>query len=351
MLKQYIRSLHMTHQLSTELMAVALRLACRKGNASMAFYLLHEVKTLGYVTDTDTVNSVLELLGRDNQIKPMMNIAEDVQKGHYGSVSCDSTSLAQLFHVAVRQNTSLPLLRCCQFASAQHTLRKLKCDELVFLDALDVCKRKGDVSGAMVLFSLYQKVYRTIRPQAYTLLLSTYVTAATVQQDDSSVTNTTESGKNGTYTVTPLVEERLRFLVDYIVTSKLDKAQPGLADLVLRYLCINARRTNAEGQSEAARTAGVPDSADGKHWKTGLKTSATATSIAGEAAGAALPAQDQPALPSPGAYLRRVLQEYEHMPSVTAQQGYAKLVQHTADEEEVVFLRTLTTRGNTASLS
>lgn len=342
-LKQYIRNLHTTHQLSTELMVVALRLAWRKGSAAMAFYLLHEVKALGYVTDIDGVNSVLELLRKDNQIKPMMNIAEDVQKGLYGSVSCDSTSLAHLFHAAVRQETPLPLLRCCQFASAQHTLRKLKCDETIFLDALNVCMVKGDVSGAMVVFSLYQKMHKAVRPQAYTLLLSSYVSAAAAKSGSSPNQNDTVSGTNGTYAITPLVEERLRFLVDHIVTTKLDKAQPALADLVLTYLCINTPRGSVESHGTANLNAGGPNSAVVKRWKRGSKQSPLPASTLEDETPAQSTKGSGPVLPSPSAYLRRVLQEYAHLPSVAALQAYAELVQTTADRTEATFLRNLFT--------
>jgi hypothetical protein len=259
-LKNYINKLHCARALSTELMSIALRLTYRKGCTSLAQYVLRETMSLGYATNIEGVNSVLELLSNSIQFRPILSIVQDVKKGLYGSVTCDSTSLGHLFHAGCRQQSTEALLQCCQFALTLHSTRKLKSDERIYMDALHMCMLKGDVSGAMVVFSLYQKVHSTVQSKAYELVLSTYLNAITVAAKsaaalgggadtvsyatimDNSVTTST-AGRASPVTTTRLVDERLRFLVQHIITAGLDRTEPALAELVWRYLRVQSGHT------------------------------------------------------------------------------------------------------------
>jgi hypothetical protein len=263
-LKNYINKLHSARALSTELMSIALRLTYRKGCTSLAQYVLRETMSLGYATNIEGVNSVLELLNNSNQFRPILSIVQDMQKGLYGSVTCDSTSLGYLFHAGCRQQSTQALLHCCQFALKLHSTRKLKSDERIYMDALHMCMLKGDVSGAMVVFSLYQKVHNPVQSKAYELVLSTYLSAVTTGtavtaksaaaigggasavshaniMDNSVTTHNVEQA--GPVTTTRLVDERLRHLVQHIITAGLDRAEPTLAELVWRYLRVQSGHT------------------------------------------------------------------------------------------------------------
>jgi hypothetical protein len=263
-LKNYVNKLHSARALSTELMSIALRLAYRKGSASLALYVLRETMSLGYATNIEGVNSVLELLSNSNQFRPILSVVQDVQKGLYGSVTCDSTTLGYLFHAGCRQQSTQALLQCCQFTLKLHSARKLKSDERIYMDALHMCMLKGDISGAMVVFSLYQKVHSTVQSKAYELVLSTYLNAITTNTAVVAKSATVLGGgadavdsatmmhssvtthgveQAGPVTTTRLVDERLRFLVRHIISAGLDRTEPALAELVWRYLRVQSGDT------------------------------------------------------------------------------------------------------------
>jgi hypothetical protein len=336
-LKNYINKLHSARALSTELMSIALRLTYRKGCTSLAQYVLRETMSLGYVTNIEGINSVLELLSNSNQFRPMLSIVQDVQKGLYGSVTCDSTSLGYLFHAGCRQHSTQALLQCCQFALKLQSTRKLKSDERIYMDALHMCMLKGDVSGAMVVFSLYQKVHGTVQNKAYELVLLTYLNALTADTttaarnstargsgadavgsatilDSSVATNSVEQA--GPVHTTRLVDERLRFLVQHIITAGLDRTEPTLAELVWRYLRVQSGHTaHNEGttmRDDSHSATSVDDTRDNANTENSTSQRSWRKSAYRWDIRSTTPTSPQltpgPALPSAEEYRRRALE-------------------------------------------
>jgi hypothetical protein len=141
-------------------MSIALRLASRRRNPVMATTVLKETKLLGYATDIDNINSVVEILAEHNDYLPIFDVARDVQRGGYGEgVMCDAVMYAHLLTSSSRQASSQPLLDACRLIDTQRTFAKVKTDEQTFMEVLDVCLLRSDLTGALRVRDLFAKLH------------------------------------------------------------------------------------------------------------------------------------------------------------------------------------------------
>jgi hypothetical protein len=220
LLRGFIRKLHTARILSTELMTITLRLASRKRNASLAACVLRETRALGYATDIDNINSVAELLAERNQYAEIMDVVRDVQKGAFGEeLVCDATLYSHLLESSSRQKTGQPLVDACRLIDKQRSFGKVKTDERTFMDVLNVCLLKNDLSGALRVHELFVKLHGFVQTRVYAVILSIYL----------SHTETSAEGavkEDERTAVGKMVQEVLNF--------KLDN-NPVIADLLLRF--------------------------------------------------------------------------------------------------------------------
>jgi hypothetical protein len=279
LLRSLVRKLHAAGVLTTELMSIALRLACRKRNPVMAATALRETKLLGYATDMDNINSVVEILAEHNDYLPIWDLVRDVQRGGYGEgVTCDAALYSHLLTSSSRQSSSQPLLDACRLIDAQRTSARVKTDEQAFMGALEACLLRSDLTGALRVRDLFAKLHGFVQTRVYAVILSIYLSRS----------------KAGNVPTAVIDSERVAVLtmVQEMLNSKLDD-NPVIADLLLRFHSLGC---SLPSQDEGYKGPGIGITVD--------DGDAATTADAAAAAGSA--------------YLQRLFDEYQILPGTLA---------------------------------
>jgi hypothetical protein len=354
LLRALLRKLHNARLLSTELTAIALRLACCSGQSNLALSVLKDIKSLGHHTDVDGVNAVLELLADVNDAKQILSILMEVQQGKYGNFVSDGPSYAALYGASVRQQSSHIIQEACSFLSTQHAIRRVKTDAAMFLDALNVCMLKDDLESALAVYVVYERCHKYVHREGYALLLTTYLnriqsaTASSggdlcgnkeISHDQRINATDRRAGRSeaeskvareragyetpvGMQVVSKGANRKILAIVQHILDAGLDQ-QPLLADIVLRVLCVQhslaskvtigtGRHATRPSPLSSEDALGASDSSSGGSDAT--SRSPTASTVA-------------------WGYLQHLSQEYAHVPSTAALMA---LVETIVEEKDVL---------------
>jgi hypothetical protein len=234
MLRSLLLKLHAVHYLSDEILYVAIRLACRKKSSKLSLSLLQLVREYSFYTDVDSLNAVIEVLVKNQEIADAMQLMSSIQQGDYGpSISCDQASYELLLESTTRQEDHSLLIQSCKFI-ADHRDQVRQTDERMFMEALNVCALRGDLVAAMELFLLYESFHGIVQTRAYALLLTAYVTAANGEPGSLP-------GRTSSHTE---LATKMDSAVTFIIQSNIDNNSV-IANLVLRYFCVCQNRTAA----------------------------------------------------------------------------------------------------------
>lgn len=169
-----LKTFKSTAYYNSELMYVGVRIACKKKVWSMAYSMLLEAQTDGLVSDTDAVNSVIQLLARYGKINEAWNVLELAHNRKFGpDAECDLSSYFMVISCAGRAHSDVMVKA---FKMMEKNFR-LEIDENIFLLALNTCSLAGDFSAGIEIFAVYERLYGVVQTRAYCLLLMSYVSS------------------------------------------------------------------------------------------------------------------------------------------------------------------------------
>lgn len=159
---------------NSELMYVGVRIACKKKVWNMAYFMLLEIQKNGLVSDTDAVNSVIQLLARYSKIQEAWNVLELAHNKEFGpDAECDVSSYFMIISCAGRAHSDVMVKA---FKMMEQNF-KVEIDENLFLVALNTCSLAGDFNAAIEIFTVYERIYGVVQTRAYCLLLMSYVSS------------------------------------------------------------------------------------------------------------------------------------------------------------------------------
>lgn len=158
----------------SELMYVGVRIACKKKVWNMAYSMLLDAERNGLVSDTDAVNSVIQLLTRFGKIKEAWNVLELAHNRKFGpEADCDISSYFMVISCAGRADSEV-MVKAFKMMEKNY---KVEIDENLFLVALNTCSLAGDFTAAAEIFTVYERLYGVVQTRAYCLLLMSYVSS------------------------------------------------------------------------------------------------------------------------------------------------------------------------------
>jgi len=249
LLHAFIAKLHEYNILNSEIYYVAIRLACKRKQSMIALKLLMEMQRYNdLITDDDSVNSILEVLLKDNHIEKAIEMMIDIYNGRYGDkIQCELSSYELLLERAIIYNHRVELQRTCQFLiTNRHRIPST--NENMFMEALHIAALNEDFNAAMEIFITYESFHGIVQTRAYALLITTYLSSynIVIHNETSSSSSQTSSSSSSPSSLSPSSTstsmttinklDKLESVIDFIITSNIDNNSV-IANLILRYFC------------------------------------------------------------------------------------------------------------------
>lgn len=228
LIRNFVRKLQAAGMVTSELLCITLRLACKKQWSGAVYFVLKTTKEGKFTTDLDGINSALEVFLHNKDTALAIDLLNSVQKGSFGpDVRCDWSTFGLLLMTTSRQADSIAFQRVHDFIAQNLSALPPSTNDQIFINALQRSVLRQELSIAQNVFALYKMFHGIVETRAYALLLTAYLDTAI-----STTKNTTsyiiEDRKH--------TEQQLCQLVNYILQSNLDN-DPLIGDLVLRYHC------------------------------------------------------------------------------------------------------------------
>ena len=199
---------------NSELMYVGVRTACKKKVWNLAYSMLLEAQSNGLVSDTDAVNSVIQLLARYGKINEAWNVLELAHNRKFGpDADCDVSSYFMVISCAGRAHSDVMVKA---FKMMEKNFR-VEIDENIFLVSLNTCSLAGDFTSAVEIFAVYERLYGVVQTRAYCLLLMSYV-----------------SSKES---LVGLRTPKLDAVVTFLIRSNIDSSIT-IANLIFQFFCV-----------------------------------------------------------------------------------------------------------------
>ena len=203
-----------TGYLNSELLYVGVRIACKKKVWNLAYQMLLTTHQNGFVSDTDAVNSVVQLLARYGKINEAWNLIELAHQKKFGpDADCDLSSFFAIISCAGRAHSDVMVKA---FKTMEKNFR-VEIDENIFLAALNTCSLAGDFTAAIEIFTVYERLYGVVQTRAYCLLLMSYVSSK-----DSMIGVKTP---------------KLDSVVTFLVKSNIDSSVT-ISNLIFQFFCV-----------------------------------------------------------------------------------------------------------------
>ena len=214
----------------SELLYVGVRIACKKKVWNMAYTMLLEAQANGLVSDTDAVNSVIQLLARYGKINEAWNILELAHNRKFGpDADCDLSSYFMVISCAGRAHSDVMVKA---FKMMEKNFR-VEIDENIFLVALNTCSLAGDYMAAIEIYAVYERLYGVVQTRAYCLLLMSYVSSR-------------ES-------LLGIKTPKLDAVVTFLVRSNIDSSVT-IANLIFQFFCVREDASRASIYLERMRS-------------------------------------------------------------------------------------------------
>jgi hypothetical protein len=248
-LRTILWKINHTISMSTSYWAIAMQLASRKRNVSLASCLLSEARRHRTEVDIDLLNKVMDIYIYHNRIHDVLDLIAEIQSGGYGEdVRCTSASFELLSKACSRlplNGNNTFLVRICRIVSSldDEEAFALHLPETILLKSLHMCALTDDIQSALEILTTFAAsnnsssgtdLSRSFVEKCYMITLSCFLASL----------RTPFWLQLSSQTLIELIDERMDTLVLLpLLTRGLDKDNIQLTDLVFRYLLV--RDSNA----------------------------------------------------------------------------------------------------------
>lgn len=171
LMAKFIQILRTQGQITSELLYVGARTACRRRQFKLAYMLLMEIHASNgrCVTDVDTINFVLLLASTQGSIEEGWNVFTKLLRKELGaSLGPDMLSYTRIISCACRSRNSTVLTAAFQYLVNDTRLHP---DPSLFIETLKFCSLTGYFEAAKEIVALLERSGKGIEPQAYSLLI------------------------------------------------------------------------------------------------------------------------------------------------------------------------------------
>ena len=240
--------LHSRKLLTSNLLYVGIRYACKKKVSLIAYKLLLACSNYNVQTDIDTVNEVIRCLTINGDVNEAFDVLERLNERDFGKeVVGDVTSYIQLISYGRRSFKAhvssilraLSLMEKNPAVTPDVVLSSTPLGDNLFISALKICNFAGDYVSASKIFKTYQNYFGIVQVKAYNIFFLVYINGC--NNEERSSTELPESSEEMKANARKMYLEIITHVTDFNMDSS-----PVLANSILRFYCASKELEKAE---------------------------------------------------------------------------------------------------------
>lgn len=246
-LSRLINRLKDDASLTSELLYVGIKTACRKQAPMIAYRLLKEAHINRINVDIECVNSVLQILTKTSKLDAAWEIFQLAHNQQFGeSVTVDLSTYSMIIECASRSKNTDLLVTAFQLLESNESI---ELDEDMYISVLNVVAFNGDGLAALQIMKSYLQLFQLNRissstrsmNKAFALVLIACITQSKSPSDERPLLDV-----DGTSTSEMLYHSRvIDAYVSRLLSRDMSLRSVQVANLAVQYYAIKAELSKA----------------------------------------------------------------------------------------------------------
>ena len=234
--------------LTSDLLYVGIRYACKKKVSLIAYKLLLACSSYNVQTDIDTINEVISCLTINGNVEEAFDVLVRLGNRDFGKeVVGDVASYTQLIFYGGRSFKAqvssilraLSLMEKNPAVTPENVVGSTPLGDNLFISALKICNFAGDYVSASEIFNIYQKYFGIVQVKAYNIFFLVYINGCkNKDRKNAELPVSSDEAKRKAY---KFYLEKVAHIIDLNMDSSTI-----LANSILRFHCASQDIEKAE---------------------------------------------------------------------------------------------------------